>query len=280
MTAPELAALRQRNWASWIEADASSANLLRFVEIVAFLPVSAAADVWPSLDAWLARHAADPADASLLAAEEAAAHAWLADFVRAKQVAELAIWPSGPVYVSADLLPNIYVWRGDRHPERDFERQVEQGRISPLAGRIYAALLAGPAMGSTELRDRLGAQRTSIPAVLHGLRELAASLKIVPVEIAGPEPRWQPLCAAFPHVPRAISTLSRPAAALALVVKYLEVAVVAEEAGIAEFFAPILPGTAVRSALSALASARQTEATAVDGRPAVQLFRQSQPEPY
>lgn len=280
MTVLELASLRQRYWAPWIEADASSANLLRFVEIVAFLPVSAAADVWPSLDTWLARHTADPADASLHAAQEAAAHAWLADFVRAKQVAELSIWPSGSVYVSADLLPNIYVWRGDRHPERDFERQVEQGRLSPLAGRIYAALLAGPAMDSAGLRDRLGAQRTSIPAVLHGLRELAASLKIVPVETAGPEPQWQPLCAAFPQVPRAISALSRPAAALALVVKFLEVAVVAEETGIAEFFAPILPGSAVRSALSALASARQTESTAVEGRPAVRLSHPSQPDLY
>lgn len=268
MTQAELLSLRQLRWRPWLTTGLEDEGLLRLVQTVGFLPATAPDATWPSLAAWMEANSAPPSDPQSVVIAQASAHAILARLLRAKRIVEVEIWLTGSLYLPAELLPFLYVWLGDRDPHRNFLRQMRNGSLSALAGQVYELLLAGPSRSASQIRDQLGPQRTSVSAVRSALQELALSLKVLKVDIAEPEPQWQPLCTAFPEAPGAISAISRSQAAAALVARFLEVAGTEEETEIARFLAPVLSRAAVRSSLWALQAAHQVETASIDGRPA------------
>lgn len=257
MTSAELRQARQERWAGWLKGEASAAGLRALIENAGWLPPAANAEAWPSLEAWRT--------ASTVAAE--AARGWLAQLAGEREIAEVRLWPSGPYFVTGEMLADLCAWRGDRNPARDYQQDVAKGRLSPLAGEIYSILERG-ALTPQRVRDELGAQRTSLPAVVRGLNELAGTLRAVRIVFDEDEPVWQALHLAYPKVARAGLQRSRRSAAATMVAHYLQVAIVAEAGEIAQFLSPVMNRAATETALHALATARQIEADSLDGRPA------------
>ncbi|HZT72961.1 MAG TPA: hypothetical protein VE996_04865 [Terriglobales bacterium] len=257
MTSAELRLARQERWAGWLKGEASAAGLRTLIENAGWLPAAANPEAWPSLEAWQT--------ASTVAA--ATARGWLAQLAGEREIAEVRLWPSGPYFVTGEMLADVCAWRGDRNPARDYRQDVAKGRLSPLAGEIYSILERG-AQTPQRLRDELGAQRTSLPAVSRALNELAGTLRAVRIAFDEDEPVWQALHLAYPKATRTGLQRSRRSAAATMVAHYLQVAIVAEAGEIAQFLSPVMNRTATETALHALATARQIEADSLDGRPA------------
>ncbi|MGH9486795.1 MAG: hypothetical protein ACRD04_04310 [Terriglobales bacterium] len=187
----------------------------------------------------------------------------------ALHIIELWIWPGMLRYCAADLLGYLYVAVGDRHPRKDYLQQQERQQLSMLAAEVFEQLLAAPApLTNTQLRQRLGPDRTSAFTVDRALRELARTLKILRCGHAQSEPLWRPLVLALPAVPPWVDKVSQLQAAAALVTQYLDTQVCETEESLAQFFAPLFSSTRIHDAIAGLESNRQVAVDNIDGRPA------------
>ncbi|MGH9412795.1 MAG: DNA glycosylase AlkZ-like family protein [Terriglobales bacterium] len=189
------------------------------------------------------------------------------------RVAELWLWPGTPRYCHADLLGYVYAAAGDRHPRKDYHQQANRRQLSWLAAAVFTLLLEAPeAMTAAQLRDRMGAERTSALAIEHACHELAGTLKVVRCGRApGGDPLWRPLLAALPEVPQAIDHISQLQAAAALITHHLETALCVTEAGLAEFFSPLFSRSRIHEAVAGLERARELALDNLEGRQAFRL---------
>lgn len=197
----------------------------------------------------------------------------LEEELAALSVVELRLWPGELRYCAVELLEYVYVCVGDRHPRRDYLRQARERRLSWLAAEVFTLLLEGEAWTSARLRDRMGAQRTSVLSLERALAELAASLKVLRVGRAAGVPLWRALVCALPRVPDAVDTVSLLQSAAALVTQRLDVAVCDTEEGLAEALAPLHSRARLHAALVGLEAARVITSEALDGRPAWRLWQ-------
>lgn len=189
-----------------------------------------------------------------------------------RRVIELWLWPGVLRYCPDELLGYVYVCVGDRIPREDYKRQVREKQLSWLAAEVYEQLLAaGAARTPSELREKLGVERTSPMSIERALSELAKTLKVVRLGRRGGEPRWQALVTAFPHLARVVDTVSLVEAAAALISRYLDAMVCESEESLAAFFAPLFARSRVRAALNGLEAAQEAETVSLDGRQAWRL---------
>ena len=193
----------------------------------------------------------------------------------ALHVIELWMWPGILRYCAVELLEYIYVCIGDRHPRSDFNTQAAKGQLSWLAAETFELLLAADRpLASFDIRERLGAERTSTLGVERALVELAQTLKLLRVGRRaglGSEALWRPLVLALPDVPSCLDRISQLEAAAALASQVLDVQVCETEENLALFLAPLLPATRLRAALHGLEASRQVVLDSLDGRPAWRL---------
>jgi hypothetical protein len=197
-----------------------------------------------------------------------------------RRVVELWLWPGVLRYCSAELLGYAYVCVGDRYPQEDYKRQVKEKQLSWLAAEVYEQLLAAPAARTPdELRAPLGVERTSPLGIERALGELARTMKVVRLGRRDGAPQWQTLLGAFPHLRRAVDTVSLVEAAAALISGYLDAMVCEDEESLAAFFAPLFSRSRVRAALTALEAAQEAEPMSLDGRAAWRLREGAQAQP-
>ncbi|HET9785033.1 MAG TPA: hypothetical protein VFP94_08765 [Terriglobales bacterium] len=223
-----------------------------------------------SLRAWIA--ALGLATLPELGEAADAAAELLEDELRELRLVELWLWHGIHRYCTPEILGYVYVAVGDRHPDSDFRQQAEQKQISWLAAEVYEALLAAPAaMTSGDLRDCLGAERTSALTIEQGLHDLARTLKVVRCGHVHGEAQWRPLAAALPAIPPLVDKISLPQAVSALISQRLQSQVCATEDELAAFFAPLFSRTRIQDALRGLERARALRMENVDGRPAWRL---------
>ncbi|HUX66575.1 MAG TPA: hypothetical protein VMV31_03715 [Terriglobales bacterium] len=193
----------------------------------------------------------------------------------ALHVIELWLWPGILRYCAVELLDYIYVCVGDRHPRSDYQTQAAKGQLSWLAAETFELLLAADRpLSSLDVRERLGAERTSTLGVDRALVELAHTLKVLRVgRRAGPgsDALWRPLVLALPDLPACLDRISHLEAAGALASQYLDVQVCETEDNLALFFAPLMPASRLRAALHGLEATRQVVLDSLDGRPAWRL---------
>ncbi|TAN24262.1 MAG: hypothetical protein EPN33_00375 [Acidobacteria bacterium] len=193
----------------------------------------------------------------------------LADF----RLVELWLWPGELRYCRPDLLGYVYVAAGDRHPLKDYQRQAARNQLSWLAAESFTDLLASPtALTAAQLRDIMGAERTSALTIEHALQELARRLKIVRCGRApSGDALWRPLVLALPEVPKAIDRISQIQAVAALISHHLATALCETEVGLAAFFSPLFSRTRIHEALSAFEVAGTVVLDNLEGRPAWRL---------
>lgn len=189
------------------------------------------------------------------------------------RVVELWLWPGEQRYCRPDLLGYVYAAAGDRHPRKDYQQQAARNQISWLAAESFTDLLSSPAaLTAAQLRDIMGAERTSALTLEHALHELARTLKVVRCGRApSGDARWRPLVLALPEVTKAIDRISQVQAAAALVSHHLATAVCETEEGLAAFFSPLFSRTRIHETLSALEAAGVLALDNIEGRPAWRL---------
>lgn len=225
----------------------------------------------PTLGEWITTALGAAAETGTRAPAEEEARRWLGDCLRARAAAELGLWRTPAWIVAAELIPAIYVWRGDRNPARDYQLEVARGGLSPLAGALFAELMAHARLSASELCERIGRQRTSALAVLRGLDELWIAGKVERFEAVEGEPRWSALASEFPAAVAALNKLSRTQAAADLTLRALRLLRAAEAGEITDLLAPVLTRNGTEGALAALATAGLVAAATIEGRPGWRL---------
>jgi len=184
--------------------------------------------------------------------------------LEAATVLELWIWPDELRYASADLV--TYLWVSLRP---DLARQRS---LTPLAEQVFEATWSSafPPTAS-ELRDRLGAGRTSNLGIERACQELARRFVLLRCGRRQGEPTWQPVLQRFKALREAQLHIQKEEATTAFVSHYLDVRVCDSEEGCAAFLSPLAPRSRVRQALAGLEADRRLLPDSLDGRPAFRL---------
>jgi len=221
---------------------------------------------WPELHALLSPDADERSLAALVHAVEGA--------LAAGEAFEINLWPHELRIVPRELIQYFFNAVGDRHPKQDFRRQADAGKLSPLAAAVFEEMLRSPRtpVSAEILRDRLGAERTSVLGIERSLAELAKTLKVSRVGRASSGERlFQPTVALVPAIASSTSQLSHGEAAAALITVRLRLTVCDTEEGLADFLAPIFTRAKIHEALTALDAARRLAQATLDGRKAFRL---------
>ncbi len=176
--------------------------------------------------------------------------------LRERRAYEANLFGETNFLVAASVFPYFYALVGDRKPRQ----MPEPGKRSPystLARDIFAALAGGGPSSKPRLRESLGGALT--PAALdHALGELWSKLRITRVDYkAGEGAFWDVLFRWAPDAVREGLQLSVGESLSALVSKYLDCMVAAEQGAVEDFFSHFVPRSKVKEAVSALLSARE-----------------------
>jgi len=263
MTRDERLALQHQYWLSQTRPGLTPKHVVEFVEEFGLVTLVAT----PALQLPALERLVEPPNEQLLGE----LHLTLERCLAAHAVVEVDCWPGHKLYIPDELLPFCYALVGDRRPQLDAAAQVQQGKISRLAGEVFEVLLTSPPLTAAGLRDLLGAGRVSTLAVERALAELTPTLKIIRVGLEDGAPLWQPLVRIDPETTQAAQQISRPEALAALISKLLGSVIVATEDELAQFFHPVAPLSRTRAALRGLQAGRELIPESLDGEAAVRL---------
>lgn len=158
--------------------------------------------------------------------------------------------------VASSVFPYFYALMGDRTP-RQIPKPGTRSEYSPLARDIFEAIRREGPVTKELLRERLGGALT--PAALdHSLGELWSKLRITRVDYKpGEGAFWDVLFRWSPDAVREGISLSVGESLSALLSKYVDCVVAAEQGEIEDFFSHFVPRSKVREAANALLAARE-----------------------
>ncbi len=187
--------------------------------------------------------------------------------LRDKSAFEANLFPDTNFLVAGSIFPYFYGLVGDRNPKGD----KKDPKLSPLAGDAFAVIQREGPIARLRLRDRLG-RELSIAAMDRALDELWSRLKIIRVDYNPEEgASWDVLYRWAPDAVNEGVHLSVPESLSALLSKYLDAVVAAEQKDVEEFFGHMVPRSKVREALNALLGARELSFVQVGPRSMVQV---------
>lgn len=177
--------------------------------------------------------------------------------------------------LAASVFPYFYALIGERNPRQ----ALVPGQRSPysqLACDAYEIIHRKGPISKLQLREELG-KGISLPVLDHSLVELWSKLRITRVDYHEREgSSWDVL---YRWAPEAVSegvNCSVNSALSALISKYLDCVVAADESEIEGFFGNFVARSRVREAVNALLSARELSFLPVGHRSLIQVT-QSQP---
>ena len=187
--------------------------------------------------------------------------------LRDKSAFEANLFPDTNFLVAGSVFPYFYGLVGDRNPKGE----KKDPKLSPLATDAFAVIQREGPIARLRLRDRLG-RELSIAAMDRALDELWSRLKIIRVDYNREEgASWDVLYRWAPEAVNEGVHLSVPESLSALLSKYLDAAVAAEQKDVEEFFGHLVPRSKVREALNALLGARELSFVQVGSRSMVQV---------
>ncbi|HEV3041827.1 MAG TPA: hypothetical protein VHA33_28945 [Candidatus Angelobacter sp.] len=172
--------------------------------------------------------------------------------LRERSAFELLLPGEIVLLVAASLFPFFYVLFGDRNP-----KGLPHVKVSPLAMKVFEVLRKRGPLGKLKLRELVGHEPT--PAALdRALGELWAILKITRVDYRKEEGAlWDVLYRWARQALNRTFGITFPEALTALLSKYLESVIAADQDDIERFFSMHLPRQKIREAIHALQAARQ-----------------------
>ncbi len=190
--------------------------------------------------------------------------------LREKSAYEANVFPDNNFLVSASVFPYFYGLVGDRNP-RQAPKSGSRSDYSPLAVDAFRILQKDGPISKYRLRELLGGA-ISEAALDRALDELWAKLRITRVDYKPDEGVfWDVLIRWSPDAVRKGMHVSGAEAATALVSKYLDCVVAAEQEQAEKFFAKLIGRARVREAINALQAARELRFAHVGGRVMLQV---------
>jgi len=172
--------------------------------------------------------------------------------------------------VSASLFPYFYALAGERNP-RQAPKPGPRSPYSQLASDAYAIVDRKGPISKVELRRELG-KEISVPALDRALRDLGSKLRITRVDYDAREgASWDVLKRWAPDAVAEGVNHSVNAALSALLSKYLDSAIAAEQQEIESFFGNFVARSRAREALHALLAARELSFIPVGNRSLIQV---------
>ncbi len=191
--------------------------------------------------------------------------------LRERHAYEINFLPGSSLLVSAELFPFFYALVGDRNPKAPPKMKAQGARVSPLAIKIFEVLHKRGALSKGELHDLIGGD-PSTAALDRALNELWSILKITRVNYREKEGvYWDLLYHWSPGAVKDGVSLSLPEAISALLGKYLEAVVAADQDEIESVFSVLVSRSKIRDAIHALLAARQLKMTTTGGKTLIQV---------
>ncbi len=172
--------------------------------------------------------------------------------------------------VAASAFPYFYALVGERNPKLA-PKQGPRSPYSPLAADAFELISRDGPISKQKLQEALGGS-VSLPALDKALGELLAKLRITRVDYKSDEGSfWDVLYRWSPDAVREGVNLSVQQALSALLSKYLDCVVAADQAELESFFGNFVARSRVKEAVNALLAARELSFVHVSGRSMLQI---------
>ena len=172
--------------------------------------------------------------------------------------------------LSASAFPYFYALVGERNP-RQSPRSGSRSEHSQLACDAFEIIRREGPVAKQKLVEKLGGS-ISTAALDRALAELWSKLRITRVDYNPEEgASWDVLYRWAPDAVREGISLSVPEALSALVSKYLDCVVAADEGELEAFFGNFVPLSRVKEALKALQAARELSFVHIGSRSLIQI---------
>jgi len=172
--------------------------------------------------------------------------------------------------VAASVFPYFYALVGERNPKQP-PKATTRSEYSQLACDAFQIIRREGPISKTKLGEKLGGA-LSVAGLDRALAELWAKLRITRVDYTVEEGSvWDELSRWAPDAVREGVGVSVPEALSALLSKYLDCVVAADQAEVEAFFSNFVPRSRVKEAINALLSARELSFIHVGTRSVLQL---------
>jgi hypothetical protein len=172
--------------------------------------------------------------------------------------------------VAASIFPYFYALVGERNPKLA-PKSGPRSEYSNLACDAFEAIQRGGPISKQKLQETLGGS-VSFGALDHALGELWSKLRITRVDYNPAEGSfWDVLYRWSPDAVREGIGISVAEALSALLSKYLDCVIAADQQELEAFFGNFVPRSRVKESLNALLAARELEFIRVGSRSLVQL---------
>jgi hypothetical protein len=178
--------------------------------------------------------------------------------------------------VAASVFPYFYALVGERNPKLA-PKQGPRSPYSPLACDAFELIRRDGPISKQKLQEALGGS-VSLAALDKALGELLAKLRITRVDYKPSEGSfWDLLYRWSPDAVREGVGLSVPEALSALLSKYLDCVIAAEQTDLETFFGNFVARSRVKEAVNALLAARELSFVHVSGRSMLQITPAKEP---
>ena len=178
--------------------------------------------------------------------------------------------------VAASVFPYFYALVGERNPKQPPGPGTRSG-YSQLAVDAFQVIRKHGPISKMKLGEMLGGS-ISVAALDRALAELWAKLRITRVDYMEKEGSvWDELSRWAPEAVREGVGLSVPAALSALLSRYLDCVIAADQTEVEAFFSNFVPRSRVREAINALLSARELSFVHVGSRSLLRVTPARQP---
>lgn len=275
MTEQELTEQRAAHWRTGGNAMQTIEDARAFIDGVGFCVMypERSLPVMPSFIGAFAGSSAGLPDAKHAFSDPRAEQATelLVRLLREKSAFEMNLPNDATLISSASLFPFFYALIGDRTPKSLPKIKAQGAAVSELGSRVFAALQEHGPLSKSPLQRQV-AREPSLTALERALEELWSILKITRVDYnAHDGALWDVLYRWAPQAVKEGIQISQPEAISALLSKYLESVVAADQEEIEQFFSQLTSRSKIREAVNALLQARELSFVTVGTRTLIRM---------
>lgn len=175
--------------------------------------------------------------------------------------------------VAGSIFPYFYALVGERNPKQP-PKPGTRSPYSQLACDIYEVIRRSGPISKQKLLETIG-KGISVPALDKSLMELWSKLRITRVDYKATEgASWDVLYRWAPDAVREGISVSVPEALSALLSKYLDCVIAADQTELESLFGNFVPRSRIKEAIHALLAARELEFIHVGQRSLIQITQQ------
>jgi hypothetical protein len=191
--------------------------------------------------------------------------------LRERSAFEMKFTGESNLIISAASFPFFYAIVGDRTPKAPPKTKAQGAAVSELSASVFAALQKHGPLSKSQLQEHVG-RESSQAALDRALGELWSILKITRVDYsASGGASWDVLYRWAPDAVKEGINISLPEAISALVSKYLETVVAAEQEDVEQFLGHLTSRSRVRDAVNALLQARELNFVTIGTRTLIRM---------